>query len=244
MNMKSVEEFLRKDPLRNAYQISMLDEERVKILVDDMEEPKGVILIRESTISMKGDRDILVDLFFDVEPGEYRFHSIDAEAFEAAKVCVRDIDDRPTWMLKRERDKFGEPKMDVVPLEEDEAHEINEYWGLGESDSTDYIKHRIKNGPAYGIYRDSELVAWSLTHRVTEDAMMLGFLHVKEEWRRKGFAKAITEKLCQDALEQGVTPVVDIFKDNSESLELAYDLGFEKIGEGHWFSGRVPSENN
>ncbi len=242
--MKSVRKFLRKDPLRNAYQISMLREEEVEVFADDKDEPKGVILIREGTISMKGDKGILVDLFDEVEPGEYRFHSIDAEAFEAAKVCVRDIDDRPTWMLKRERDKFGEPKMDVVTLEEDEAHEINEYWGLGESDSTEYIKRRIREGPAYGIYQNGELVAWSLTHRVTEYAMMLGFLHVKEEWRRKGFAKAITEALCQDAIELDVTPVVDIFKDNGESLELAYALGFEKIGEGHWFSGRIPSENN
>lgn len=242
--MESIRRFLLKDPLRNAYQISMLDENGLKVITDDMEKPHGIILVREGTITMKGDKDVLLNLMERLEPGEYRFHSVDAEAFEAAAMYVQDIDDHPTWMLKRDRDKFGEPEMEVVPLEEKDAVEINEYWGLGERDSTEYIRYRIKKGPAYGIRQDGELVAWSLTHRVTDHVMMLGFLHVKEDWRRNGFAKAITERLCRDALELGVIPVVDIFKDNRESLELAYNLGFEKIGEGHWFSGRIPSENN
>ncbi len=245
--MKNIREFLHRDPLRNAYQVAMLEEEDVEIQVDDREKPRGVVLIRENTISMKGSRDALIGLLKELEPGEYRFHSVDAEAFEAAKMCVQNIDDRPTWMFKRGKDKFGEPDTEVVPVEEEDAELIGEYWGLGKRDSTEYVKRRIREGPAYGIYRDDELLAWSLTHRVTADAMMLGFLHVKEEWRRRGLAKAITERLCQDALELGVTPVADIFQDNEESLELATTLGFERIGEGHWFSGRIPetqSENN
>ncbi len=242
--MDAVKKFLRKDPLRNAYQISMVEEENVEVLVDDDKDPCGVILIRENTISMKGTSDALIDIFKKVEPGEYRFHSIDAEAFKAAKVCVQDIDDQPTWLLKRERNKFGEPGTETVPLKEEDAYEINEYWGLGERDSTEYIKRRIREGPAYGVYRDGELVAWSLTHRVTDEAMMLGFLHVKEDRRRMGLAKAITERLCQDALELDVTPVVDIFQDNRGSLELAETLGFERIGEGHWFSGSIQSKNS
>lgn len=240
--MRNIRKFLQRDAIRNAYQISMLDADGVTVETDDMDDPSGVVLVLEGTVTMKGKKTTLVELLKRLEPGEYRFHSIDSQAFEAAKEVVEDIDDSPTWMFKRGSEKFEEPDVDVVPLPEDAAHEINRYWRLQGGDSTDYIRNRIRNGPAYGIYIDNELVAWSLTHRVTEDAMMLGFLHVKEEWRCRGMAKAVTERLCQEASELGVVPVVDIYQDNVKSLELAKTMGFEKIGEGHWFSGKITRE--
>ncbi|MGM0510583.1 MAG: GNAT family N-acetyltransferase, partial [Thermoplasmatota archaeon] len=183
-----------------------------------------------------------VDLLKQVPEGEYRFHSVGPEGFRASEEVVKDIDDHPTWMFKRPQDAFREPEHETVELLEEDSEVIDQFWNLSGGDSTDYIEDRISNGPAYGIRRDGDLVAWCLTHHVTESAMTLGFLHVKEDWRGRGFAKSVTESMCQYALENGLIPVIDIFKDNEPSLDLAKSLGFQKIGENHWFGGEITTE--
>lgn len=230
--------FLSKDKLRNSYLISRLDEG--EIYLDDKKDPKAVMVNNNKYISMRGEVDTLVDLMKDLEPGKYHFHSIDPISFEAAERYVKDIDDHPTWMMYRPEEALGKPKTKVEELNLDDVTIIDENWGPGEEDSSDYISHRIKEGPGYGIRKDNELVAWLLTHYITDSAICLGFLHVKEGWRRRGFAKDLTEVICNYAKEKDLTPVVDIFQDNVASLSLSKSLGFEKIGENHWFEGTVP----
>ncbi len=231
--------FLSEDVLRNSYLIARLEDG--DIYMDDEKNPNAVLVNNNNeVISMRGDTDILVDLLKKMEPGEYRFHSIDPESFGAAEKYVEDIDDSPTWMLYRPEEEFGTPENYVDELNLDDVPVINEHWGLGDQDSSDYISHRIKDGPAYGIRKDGELVGWVLTHYITDSAICLGFLHVKEGWRRKGFAKDLTDEICKYAAEHDLTPVVDIFQDNVASLSLSKSLGFEKIGENHWFDGNIP----
>jgi len=231
--------FLSKDELRNSYLIARLEDG--DIYLDEEENPNAVLVNNNyEVISMRGDTDILIRLLKKMEPGKYRFHSIDPDSFEAAEKYVEDIDDSPTWMLFRRKDEFGTPESDVDELDLDDVPVISEHWGLGDEDSSDYISHRIKEGPAYGIRRDGELVGWVLTHYITDSAICLGFLHAKEGWRRKGFAQDLTDKICDYAAERELTPVVDIFQDNVASLSLSKSLGFEKIGENHWFDGNIP----
>ena len=230
--------FLSVDELRNSYLIARLDEG--DIYLDDDSKPNGVLVNNGEIISMRGNVEVLIKMMKKIEPGQYRFHSVDSSSFEAAERYVEDIDDSPTWMLFRPKEAFGNLETEVDKLNLNDVSVINEHWGLGESDSSDYIAHRIKTGPAYGIRRDDELVAWVLTHYITDSAMCLGFLHVKECWRRRGFAKDLTDAICQDAEKQNLTPVVDIFQDNVASLSLSKSLGFEKIGENHWFEGTIP----
>ncbi len=239
---KAAASLLREKPIINSYRIAMIEHEGVEIMLDDIDEPTSVLLYTEETVSMSGESGPLIDLLKEVPEGEYRFHSVGLDGFRASEEVVKDIDDRPTWMLKRPHEAFKEPEHQTVELQEDDAEVINSFWNLSGGDSTEYIKDRIKNGPAYGIRRDGELVAWCLTHHLTESAMTMGFLHVKEEWRGRGFARSVTESMCQYALENGSIPVIDIFKDNEPSLNLAKSLGFQHIGENHWFSGEITSE--
>ncbi|MFW6040951.1 MAG: GNAT family N-acetyltransferase [Thermoplasmatota archaeon] len=231
------EKFLKQNPIRDSYLIARV--KNAEVLVDDSNNPCAVVLINDSTISMRGSENSLSRIIKEIQPAEYRFHSIDRKTFEIAKKIVHDIDDRPTWMLKRPRVVFDKPIVQVEELFEEDAKVINDLWGSDERDSTPYIRKRIRNGPAYGIRRNGELVAWCLTHYLTDKVICFGFLHVKEEWRRNSFAKSLTEALCEDAEEKNLIPVVDIFQDNKPSLSLAESLGFEKIGENHWFNGRI-----
>ena len=230
--------FLSEDVLRNSYLISRLEEG--DIYLDDESNPKAVMVNNDNYISMRGEVDILVDLIRDLKPDKSHFHSIDPVSFEAAGRYVKDIDDHPTWMMYRTEEAFGEPKTEVDELNLSDVPIINENWGPGEEGSSDYISHRIKEGPGYGIRKNGELVAWLLTHYITDSAICLGFLHVKEEWRRNGFARDLTEVICNYAKDHELTPVVDIFQDNVASLSLSKSLGFKKIGENHWFEGTIP----
>lgn len=227
--------FLQKEPLKNSYLIARLDD--YDVIVYNDKDHKVVLIESDGYISMRGDKDGLVSVLSEIDDGEYRFHAVDNEGYQAAKKIISIEDDRPTWFYKRPSRNFEGPDIDVEKLVVGDAEEINKYWGLQGSDSTDYISERISNGPAYGIRRDGELVAWTLTHYITDQVLNLGFLHVKEDWRRRGFAKAITEQMCRYAEENGQIPVVDIFKDNEASISLAESLGFEQISEHHWFSG-------
>ncbi len=229
-------ELLSVAPIRYSYLIARLDspDSNVRVYIED--ETNAVLIKRDETITMMGKESSVVELLEELEPGEYRFHAVEPVAFRAAERILYDIDDRPTWMLKRPPEALGEPMTEVEPLNEDDAEVINKYWGLGDRDSYDYIASRIRDGPAFGISRNGELVAWSLTHYITDKAAAFGFLHVKEGWRRKGFAKSITEALHKEVLKKGLIPVIDVFKDNHPSLKLSQSLGFVEIGENHWFS--------
>jgi len=231
--------YLSREPVVNSYQLARLNEEETEVFLKDDMETSGVLLRKEGTITMRGCFEAMKELLAEnIKVGEeYRFHAVDPNSFRAVQEVLEVEDDRPTWLCRREYERAREPDIDVEALKEEDALVINEYWGLSDSDSTDYIKERITKGPAFGIRREGELVGWSLTHFITETTMVLGMLHIKEEWRRRGFAKEITEKLCLKAEKDGLIPAVQIFKDNEPSISLALDLGFEIRADHHWFNG-------
>lgn len=237
--IEKAKKFLSQEPIINCYQLARVDEERSDIFLDEEEDPQGVLILSNETATMRGMKGAIKNLISDhlEKNKKYRFHAIDPQSFKPVKDSIDVEEDRETWLLIRLYEEVKEPESEVVPLEEEDAPEINEYWGLGSDDSTDYIKRRIKEGPAYGIRKDGELAAWSLTHFITDEVIVLGMLHVKEHWRRRGLAKDITEVMCKKGEERGLIPAVQIFKDNEPSLSLAEDLGFEMRGEHHWFDG-------
>ncbi|MFO7991170.1 MAG: GNAT family N-acetyltransferase [Thermoplasmata archaeon] len=236
MSFEAAKRFLSEDGIQNSYPIARLRNLDNTVLLDDPDDPKAVLIKMDHTATMRGDKVALKELLGTLEKGEYRFHSVDHQSFQACEEVLDNIEDRPTWMMKRPWEENLEPEYEVVELEESDAEVIDQYWGLGRGDSIDYIKSRIREGQSYGIRQEGELVAWCLTHYITDKVVSLGFLHVKEGHRRKGYAKAVTEAMCSWAKEKNLIPVVDIFQDNEESLSLADKLGFQRIAENHWFS--------
>ncbi len=232
--------FLSESHLKNSYLIGNLDHSEVTVDKSDGS-VRGVLIERKSSISLRGSKKGIDNLIEGLDSGEHHFSSIDAGTFGRLDGLIGVVDDHPTWFLKRPLDEFVDLDLgvSVSELESGDEEVIDEYWGPGSDDSTDYIRGRMNSGPAYGIWRDGELVAWCLTHYITDKVINLGFLHVKEDWRRQGFARALTEKLCSYAEKEGLVPVVDIFKDNDASLSLAESMGFVKVVENHWFDGIV-----
>ncbi len=238
---RTVKKYLQKEPVVNSYQLARLEEKDTEIFASIKDDKVSAILIKkDETITIRGDGVQMEKLLKEnLDEGRiYRFHAVDPISFEISKAVVEVEDDRPTWLLKRTYREPIFPESEIQPLEDKDARIINDYWGLSDTDSTDYIKQRIRKGPAYGIRKNGDLIGWSLTHFITDQTIMFGMLHIKKDWRRMGFAKEITEKLCLDAKDMNLIPAVQIFKDNSPSLSLARDLGFEIRGEHHWYSGK------
>ncbi len=238
-SVSAAERYLSREPIVNSYQLARLEEDGSEVFVDDETDPTGVLILKDEIATLRGSYETGKELLNGAldQSEEYRFHAIDPNSFKAVQEVIEVEDDSPTWLLRREYEKAREPENEVVPLKENDAKTINEYWGLSSSNSTDYIKERIEKGPAYGIRKEGELVGWCLTHFITDETMMFGMLHIKEDWRREGFAKDITEVLCAEAEENDLVPAVQIFKDNEASLSLASDLGFEIRADHHWFDG-------
>ncbi|MFO8110635.1 MAG: GNAT family N-acetyltransferase [Thermoplasmata archaeon] len=229
--------FLSRDPIRYSYIIAHLREHSDFMLEGA---PDAVLVRGENVISVTGEISRVRRLLKKLEPGGYRFHALDPVAFRAVSELLEDVDSGPTWMLEYPLETTFPHDSMVEPLVPEDAPEICKYWHGGDREAVPYILERIEKGPAYGIRMQNELVAWSLTHYITEHVMCLGFLHVKEQFRCKGLAMAISKQLINHALEKDMVPVVDIYKDNLPSLKLARKFGFREIGENHWLTCRVP----
>ena len=110
-----------------------------------------------------------------------------------------------------------------------DARLIAEYWPHGRN--PDYIRWRIRSGPTCAIRRNRKLVAWAITH--ADGAM--GILHVLEEYRGLGMARAITTALAERCLKAGLKPFLFIVKRNQASINLTESMGFTRQGVCCWF---------
>jgi GNAT superfamily N-acetyltransferase len=96
--------------------------------------------------------------------------------------------------------------------------------------SIEYIKDRIQKGLSSCIYDSGNLAAWALT----QDDGAMGFLHVLPQYRRRGYARAVTIDLINKVRAKGKLPFVHIEEDNKKSMNLALSLGFKKDRVVNW----------
>lgn len=147
---------------------------------------------------------------------------------------AQELQPRSAWL-------FGLNPEDFVDLQAHEVQPVTVEWAgriakLWEPDwpSELYVRSRIEKGSSCGIYEDDQLVAWAMTHFETDRVSMMGFLHVLEEYRRKGYAKSVGSALIKDILGRGKIPALHIYVDNAASLELAEELGFHRVKRQVW----------
>ncbi|MFQ6107553.1 MAG: GNAT family N-acetyltransferase [Thermoplasmata archaeon] len=236
------------NPLLNALPIHRVFHTPVTenhVLVDRLQDPRALMTIggRESKfVSMVGrNEESVAELLDSLERGkEYRFHAIDSCTADLVRESFDVLRDNPSWFYILERKDFvGEVRHEVSALVPEDAETIDQYWNPGE-DTASYVRSRIEDGPAFGIRVDGELVAWDATHLETDEAVMLGFLYVKEEHRHRGFAKSMAAKMIGRVFEKGKTPVCHIFTDNEPAIRLTEEMGFRRRGEQVWLRAVKP----
>ncbi|MBN2899420.1 MAG: GNAT family N-acetyltransferase [Clostridia bacterium] len=97
--------------------------------------------------------------------------------------------------------------------------------------SVQYIRDRIEKGVSLGLYKNERLVGWIMTH----DDGAMGFLHILETYRNKGYAMALSVSLIKMLRAMGEIPFVHIEPHNNQSMQLALKAGFEKDRLINWF---------
>jgi 8-oxo-dGTP diphosphatase len=97
--------------------------------------------------------------------------------------------------------------------------------------SVDYTRDCIRGGPTVAIREDGFLVAWAMT----QDDGAMGFLHVLEPYRHKGYGRRLTIALASMLRAEGRVPFAYVAEDNGNSIALLSSLGFEPDRTVQWF---------
>lgn len=214
--------------------------ERAEILVDYPSQPQAVVVLdrekgRLALASKNSSR--AVELLERLPPGEYHISSVDLDLVPALE-AVMDVEMEETvWLFRMERRDFRPHTVcKTQPVTIDDARMIAEHW-WPEGNAYEYVRSRIEQGPTEGVYVDNDLVAWDMTHLETDKVVMLGFLHVKEPHRGKGYAKTVATAMCRRVFEMGKIPACQVFQDNEVSLRLTEAIGFRRVKRQAWGKG-------
>jgi 8-oxo-dGTP diphosphatase len=123
-----------------------------------------------------------------------------------------------------------EVNLPVEILNVNDAEEIFSNSNYKDYTSVEYIKDQIISRSGVCIRINGKLAGWALFH----DDGAMGMLHVVNEFRRKGIAKALVINLCKGLREKNEVPFTSVEPSNIASLTLIQSLGFENIGLIHW----------
>lgn len=178
--------------------------------------------------------DIARELLDLVPPGFAILHLTDETPLGPLERRSAKVDARPAWLFSLDPEDFVDlENTPTRPLTPDWAPMIAQLW-QPEWPAESYVRERILKGRTRGVYLDDQLVAWALTHFETDRVAMLGFFHVLDEQRRRGYGKAVATALTKDALARGKTPALHVFVDNEPSLNLVEAIGYRRVRRQVW----------
>ena len=183
--------------------------------------------------------------------GDVHFHLTEEWQLGAVEERASEIHARPAWLFRLDPKRFVDLQThEVHPVPEDRAPIIAALRAPGRPPghgaritaevggrawpAEAYVRSRIRRYPTAGVTVDGELVAWALTHFETDRVMMMGFLHVLEAHRRRGYAKSAGSALAKEAIRRGKTPILHVYADNVASIELTEAMGFRRVKKQVW----------
>ncbi|OFX83982.1 MAG: hypothetical protein A2W99_03485 [Bacteroidetes bacterium GWF2_33_16] len=122
------------------------------------------------------------------------------------------------------------PKFNIVKIDKSYAQFIYDNSDYKDYISVEYIKDRLCKDISAGIFVNNILVAWGFTH----DDGALGFLHVLEDYRNKGYGLDILLGLIQMKKKEKKPIFGNIVPDNFASTNLVTKLGFKIDCKTSW----------
>jgi len=96
--------------------------------------------------------------------------------------------------------------------------------------SVAYILDRLKKDISVGIIENKKLIAWGFTH----DDGALGFLHVLDDYRKKGYGRDILIKLIVLKRKKDLPVFCNIVPENEKAIHLVTKLGFKFDRKVSW----------
>lgn len=240
-NSKAIMDFLKEDLLINLNTIGIIENEsKVKIYVDNVENPKGIVVDNGYFHFIYSKNDDFIEEVIDGfnEDGYYGFPGIEKSIADKIKERYKVVDwDNPCtlYYLPKENLDLRKIKNEVRSIDVKDAETINYYYEFKDSGSIEEIRKDILHRPSSGVYKDGELVCWVLTH----DDNSLGIMYTKVEHRKMGYAVDVTIDLAAKHIAQGKIPYLQILERNNMSPGLAKKCGFVECGKVVWFGIKV-----
>lgn len=234
-----IKAWLDQDPVGNAFVIhrAFFEDQPATILVDHPESPDALVVLQEGSgrLAVTATKpDSAAQLLKQLPGGEYHVSSLDLELVPALSTVVEVELDQPAWLFRMERADFRPYKAcETGAVLKQHAELIARLWGP-DRNAVEYVRSRIEKGPTAGVYVGDELVAWDMTHLLTDKVVMLGFLHVLEGYRGRGFAKTVCTAMCEEVFRMGRMPACHVYQDNEPSIKLTEAMGFRRVKRQSW----------
>ncbi len=240
----AVEAFLRKDPVTAAVAWNRaFDMEGPKEVFVDGDPPRGVLAVARppwagggAGIAMHAIEPKAAQELMPAWPqGEVFLHFTEEWMLPLLEARADKVDVGVFWLFQLDADDFVDGEVaGVRPLEPRWGDLVGKVWDPGWDRAGPYVRQRIEAGHAYAVYEDGKPVAWALLHFETPQVAMMGFLHVLEPYRGKGYARSVSSALVKDILARGKIPALHVKTDNVPSLELTASLGFHRVKKQVW----------
>lgn len=246
-NSKAILDFLREDLLINLNIIGIIENEpQVKIFVDNVENPKGIIVDKGYFNYLYSKDDAFIEEVIESfnKDGYYGFAGIENSIADKIKERYKEVDwNNPCtlYYLPKENLDSTMIKNEVKNIDIKDAEIIDSFYEFRGSETIEAIRKDILNRPSSGVYKNGELVCWVITH----DDNSLGIMYTKEEHRKMGYAVDVTLDIAAKHIAKGNIPYLQIIERNNMSPGLAKKCGFVECGKVVWFGIKVgnPKEN-
>jgi 8-oxo-dGTP diphosphatase len=238
-NIEKALKTLKKDPDRNISLINLIEN---NFYEDFIAYGNAVILkrktLRKCFIAGDNDEDIMrvLDIAYNKQffSGDYkRFSSVDYRIVPIVKsrfdVNMGNCGDK---LFLSDDVSLPKPDRQAQPITIDEAGIINSYWEHKNQVELEYIKQCISHGKGFILYHKDEPVSWAMTHYDGS----LGFLHVREEYRRQGYGRDVMIPLIKEMRRLGKRIFTHIVGYNDASSGLAEKLGYKSLYRICWLS--------
>ena len=246
---EAVRLLLMRDRIRNATVIHRMfhNPEFRLAFADQLPEPAAVLALKPSETGDAPHQFALhattplaaIRVLGAVPPGVCLFHVADEIAFPAIqkRIQVRWWGEAIYYRLDA-KDFRDVQTHEVEPVGAKWAARIAKIWNP-DWPAEGYVRSRIETGIGGAICEGGEPVAWYLTHLETDDVVMLGFLHVLDAYRGRGYAKSLSCALIKQVFAKGKQPCCHVYTDNAPSIRLMEGLGFRRMCLQAWGDGRA-----
>ena len=229
--------FLESDPVGNAFVVNWAFHQRDRDVFADQLPPRAVLTAGHGTPPMTfrfcglaardaGAAEVVLQ---GAAPGEAFLFISDLGLLDAVRARANRVHVRPAWLYRVDQEDLVDAQAhEVRPVPVSSAPMIAKLWEP-EWDAVPYIRSRLESGPSAGIFDGDRLVAWYGTHIVTDRVAVMGFLHVLDEYRHRGYARSLSCALAKEIFRSGRIPACHVYADNEPSLRLMDSLGLRRV---------------
>lgn len=234
-------EYLRSDPVRNAFALYDLAEEAERVrcfAASKGDRFEGYIL------QWQGPRHANVILHGTIEAAKVLLPRAPAEACTflvnpALSQCVeeaRRVDAQyvmDVMIVDRQAARLTEVKRARRLTRTDAGSLAALYEEMGQTRGRDYADW-IARGIAYGIFEDDRLVSVAGTHVLSKDLCLIGGVYTAKDRRRRGYGAEVVAAVTAEALRQVPLVSLLVVSVNRPAIRLYEKLGFRKVMDWVW----------